>query len=520
MLNVKLGKLPPKHDVRTLALARYTAGLPPAPAAVDWTGKLVAPLGQMGNDQRGDCTCAGMGHAVQVWSANCGTQVTIPDADILKAYEDACGYNPASPSTDQGGVELDVLKWWRKNPIAGHSIDGFASVQPGSIADVKDAIWLFGGAYLGIELPETAQSQDIWAKTGSPSLMRWLGFHSHPDPAPGSWGGHCVFACAYDNRGLTCITWGMLKRMSWDFFATYCVTPETRILADDLKWIPAGKLKIGDGIMGFDEDGPRRRWRGAFVEDAPIVERPCYELEFEDGSIVRCSAEHQWLCATSGWAGWLRTDRMRCGGKMVTRVIKPVDLWDVDATRDGGYLAAAFDGEGHLTQTDLTGKRYSLGASATTFSMGAAATTVGFSQKDNCMLREVQNLLSQRNFRFKTNNQKCSGVRVVNINRRSDLLRFLGSIRPIRLLEKFDPYLMGGLSGDRRREIALIRKTDIGVQKVVALKTTSATFIADGFASHNCSEAYALLSKDWAAVNEAPSGFAWDALNTDLGSFT
>ncbi|MGB6874974.1 MAG: hypothetical protein WBD87_02970, partial [Candidatus Acidiferrales bacterium] len=40
--------------------------------------------------------------------------------------------------------------------------------------------------------------------------------------APGSWGGHAVPVLAYDSDGLTCITWGAKKRMTWAFFAQYC----------------------------------------------------------------------------------------------------------------------------------------------------------------------------------------------------------------------------------------------------------------------------------------------------------
>ncbi len=39
---------------------------------------------------------------------------------------------------------------------------------------------------------------------------------------PGSWGGHAVPVIAYDASGLTCITWGALKRMTWAFWDAYC----------------------------------------------------------------------------------------------------------------------------------------------------------------------------------------------------------------------------------------------------------------------------------------------------------
>jgi hypothetical protein len=39
---------------------------------------------------------------------------------------------------------------------------------------------------------------------------------------PGSWGGHAVYVAAYDEEGLTCITWGAPLKRTWDFFVSYC----------------------------------------------------------------------------------------------------------------------------------------------------------------------------------------------------------------------------------------------------------------------------------------------------------
>jgi hypothetical protein len=215
---MKLGKLPARKDHRTLRMARYlTAALPPAPAAVDWTTGVTFPAGMMLNDQLGDCTCAAIGHAVQVWTAAAGEEVTVPDAVVLGLYEAACGYNPADPSTDQGGVELDVLNYVRDrgtaSPVAVPTmLSAFVACQPENREHIKQAIHLFGGAYIGLALPLTAQGDGDWTMQlgGGPSAM------------PGSWGGHAVFVPAYDADGLICITWGVKKRMSWDFWDAYC----------------------------------------------------------------------------------------------------------------------------------------------------------------------------------------------------------------------------------------------------------------------------------------------------------
>jgi hypothetical protein len=39
--------------------------------------------------------------------------------------------------------------------------------------------------------------------------------------APGSWGGHAVWAVAYDSRTVTVVTWGMRKALTWEFLAAY-----------------------------------------------------------------------------------------------------------------------------------------------------------------------------------------------------------------------------------------------------------------------------------------------------------
>ena len=100
---MKLGRKAVKTDSRTLKLASYlSSSLPPAPPAVYWS-KGNKNWGMMLNDKLGCCTIAGVCHAVQVWSRNSGTEITLPDSVVLQTYEQWDGYNPRDPSTDQGG---------------------------------------------------------------------------------------------------------------------------------------------------------------------------------------------------------------------------------------------------------------------------------------------------------------------------------------------------------------------------------------------------------------------------------
>jgi hypothetical protein len=228
----KLGRKAIKTDSRTLALGDYlTPALPPPPAAADWT-KGIADWGMMLNDTIGDCTIAGVAHAVQVWTVNTGSMVTVPDPTVQSYYEQWDGYVPGNPSTDNGGVELDVLNDWQKNGFAGHALMAFADPKFANLVEIRQSIALFGGVYIGLSLPITAQSQDVWdvVPKGGANAKK------------GSWGGHCVFVPKYDANGFTCITWGAPKTMTVAFWKKYCDEAHTLLAQDWLtaKGSPAG----------------------------------------------------------------------------------------------------------------------------------------------------------------------------------------------------------------------------------------------------------------------------------------
>lgn len=220
---MKLGRKAIKTDSRTLALGDYLRPtLPPPPPSADWT-RGITSWGMMLNDKLGDCTIAGAAHAIQVWSANTGSMVTLPDATVESYYAQWDGYVPGNPSTDHGGVELDVLNDWQKQGLAGNTLLAFADPKFANLVEIRQSIALFGGVYIGLALPVSAQSQDVWdvvPKGGAKAKK-------------GSWGGHCVFVPKYDQNGFTCITWGQLKTMTVAFWKKYCDEAHTLL---DQNW--------------------------------------------------------------------------------------------------------------------------------------------------------------------------------------------------------------------------------------------------------------------------------------------
>lgn len=207
----KLGKAAPRKDPRTLKLAYYLPALPVVPAQMDYSTK-VNQWGMMLNDQIGDCTCAAAGHLIEQWTANASQMATPTDDQILAAYEAIGGYNPNDPSTDNGCVVLDVLNYWRQNGIAGHKIGCYAEVSHANLDHVKAGLFIFGGVYVGVQLPLSAQGQAIWDVPAGGAVG---------DGAVGSWGGHAIEAVAYDADYITVITWGAPMKVTWAFWNTY-----------------------------------------------------------------------------------------------------------------------------------------------------------------------------------------------------------------------------------------------------------------------------------------------------------
>ena len=207
----KLGRKAVIYDSRTLRLKKYfTSALPPPPPTLDLTRGITA-WGMLGNDIYGDCTCAGVGHQVQLWSANIGPEANITNPEVLAAYEEWCGWNPADPSTDQGGIELNILKDWQGNSFCGHYLAAFADPNVGNLTELKQAAYLFGGLYIGLQVPNSIANSDL-----DPAVV----WDVVADDG-GIDGGHCVVVCGYDADTIHFISWGQVYRMTNAFWAKY-----------------------------------------------------------------------------------------------------------------------------------------------------------------------------------------------------------------------------------------------------------------------------------------------------------
>jgi hypothetical protein len=237
MSKFKLGRLQRTYDPRIPHMSALTAGqtLKPPPASVDYTKKLPKNLGMMLNDKLGDCTCAAVYHAIQVWTGNAGAKpLTEPDADVEKLYILACGYNPRVPGEGPGGNEQHVLTYLLKTgaPFGAegkqlHKIAAFVEVDPRNIDDVKRTINDCGVAYIGFNVPAFLMPPD------SPPPAVWDVQHTGTNII----GGHAVVLAGYTAKDARVISWGQYYTMTWAFFAAY--VDEVYAIADPL-WFEKG----------------------------------------------------------------------------------------------------------------------------------------------------------------------------------------------------------------------------------------------------------------------------------------
>ncbi len=267
-------------------------------------------------------------------------------------------------------------------------------------------------------------------------------------------------------NGYTACTWFAL-----DYDGNvWCVAPDTKILTEDLRWVDAGSLEEGDRLLGFDENTPdnkKRQWKESIVESVEKIMQPSYKLTLSDGTEVVCSENHKWLLETSGRRRqWKSTKDIRLGWKL----LKVSDVWETDNSWGAGYLAGAFDGEGCLSNNQR----------------GTMCSSIA--QKDNALFNRVKIELDKRNIRYGVYPSKKNNVYSLAITRKRDIMKLLGSVRPERLLPKFNVNLMGGFNAYEYPYV--VKKEFVGLKEVMAIKTTSSTYIANGLASHNCYREY------------------------------
>lgn len=195
-----------------------TKELPAAPTAIARDTDVPELTNQYANDRVGDCTAASMAQLIETWTDYGRNGKLVTTDDVIRIYSAGSGYIVGNPTTDIGADMLTMLKAWRTVGIGGHKIDAFVKLDHHDLEQVRTAIHLFGGVYIGLDLPLTAQMSGDWR---NPADLTG-------ENVPGSWGGHCVSASRFDRTGVWLRTWGHRQRAEWGWWLRYvdeCYAP-------------------------------------------------------------------------------------------------------------------------------------------------------------------------------------------------------------------------------------------------------------------------------------------------------
>lgn len=283
----------------------------------------------------------------------------------------------------------------------------------------------------------------------------------------------------------------IIGRIVGNLIEDYCVDPKTKVLTSGLKWVQADTLKVGDELIGFDEnsagDNRRRKYRNATVTGAGS--RDLHKLKITtDQAVVTVSDEHLFLCVGGRGAErlqslrarsespeqkglghrWVRADQLRVGDEILF-LCKP---WKTGTSYDHGYLKGMADGEGCIS--------------------GDAVITIA--QLPGVVFDEIGVALKSLNFMpYELKQHNKSGVKNWCIGGIAEVLRFLGEVRPSRLLKKserayLDRAIVSNTKSNKEERPNCVTVTaieDVGVGPVVTLQTTTGTLITEGLLSHN-----------------------------------
>jgi len=266
-----------------------------------------------------------------------------------------------------------------------------------------------------------------------------------------------------------------------------CVEASTPVLTADLRWIPASSAQPGDALLAFDENQQptghsrekARRWRVATVLGNTVEDRECVEVCLDNGEKIVSTPDHRWVAhrrlrrpenesypKRREKGLWIRTDQLRVGD----RLVKAVDVSAPEESWESGWLAGFLDGEGC--------------ASGVGISVGQnEGPTLDYAEK---LLRDRYRDILKRPGRIYTSKTGVvSAHHALSLKGNvSDRLAFLVKIRPTRLLPTFVEHLTG-TTFQRRSFPKVVSTRRIGLRPIAALGTSTATYIAAGYAAHN-----------------------------------
>lgn len=247
----------------------------------------------------------------------------------------------------------------------------------------------------------------------------------------------------------------------------YCLAPSTRVLTSDLRWVRIGELELGTEIVSVDEhgrDGLGRKMRKAVVEGKRFCGADAVRITLASGHEVVATWQHPFLTGNTSvnkrcLMAWRQVHELRVGDS-VRYVCRP---WSQGGFEDG-WFGGMMDGE-------------------------AAVQHHGFTiyQNRGPLYEVMKDYLESRGY-HPTEHTPRQNRGAIGISRTDEMFRIVGQTRPKRFLGNSVWWEGRGLPGARGTGVGwdrIVKIEPVGERRMVDLQTSTGTFIAEGFVSHN-----------------------------------
>jgi hypothetical protein len=260
-----------------------------------------------------------------------------------------------------------------------------------------------------------------------------------------------------------------------------CLVAGTRVLMADLRWTPIENVKPGDEVIAFDEHNSHRKGQARKLHKAKVVGTcsmrvPTHRIYLSDGTILQGTPHHKFLCTQRGRDKyeWRELQDMKSGDK-VRRILYP---WNDSNTYEDGWFGGMLDGEGFVSK--ITSR---------------SGSEIGVCQVPGDVLDRAIAYLNDNKYSFRVEiDDRIGGassklgnkpVHKLVTSRLDQIFRLIGTTRPSRFISR---EFYEGKEFPQLKENALatvVKVEEAGCETVYDIETTTHTYIAEGFASHN-----------------------------------
>lgn len=294
----------------------------------------------------------------------------------------------------------------------------------------------------------------------------------------------------------------------------FCQHPNTKVLTADLRWLTLDEIEIGQEIVAVDENIPGRKWterkmRTGVVEKKIEIFAPAFLLKMDDGRELIATEQHRYLSKLRGGSlvGWRTVKKTRVGD-VVRYITKP---W-TEGTFEDGWFGGIIDGEGCLRFKNHSGVEVAVVQRLSPLweDMQQYAVRNKYSAR-------IDSVDKRKNSDGNTSKFGNNPVGRLEFSRMDEVFRLLGQTRPKRFIGK--RFWEGKTLPGRSTGIGwatVVSMESLPPQRMIDLQTSTKTFIANGFVSHNSTAAAGYIYHK--TIMNPGTNSALVGYNTDLTS--